>query len=155
MAKVIYSTLISGLAGKIGNSVLFRSPSSHFGYLRNYAYPRLTDHMHEIGSVAKNLTIIWNQGSSEFKEELQTYCDWYHKVPKVGDELGTRTASCFSLWIKIMYRWAKDHEDVDLSTFTMEDFVVTGTAVSTVKYCIMNGYLIAPPFDYSEMTAAF
>ena len=49
MAKVVYSSLVTGIAGKISDVVYYRSSSSHFGYIREYNYPRIPESNHEFG----------------------------------------------------------------------------------------------------------
>jgi len=62
--------------------------------------------------------------------------------------------SPYAFWTHVVWAWAKEFDDVDLDTLTLEDLNVVGIAISTVKNCIQNGYLRVID-QYDDLTAGF
>ena len=118
---------------------------------REYVYPRLTDNNASLGLSGSNLAKLWGEASAEYKADLKTYAQ------RNGTENIPRTQlppTNFALWIKLMYAWQKDNSSVDLGTISAEDFGLAGSAVSTIKNAVNNGYLLKVS-QYEDLTETF
>ena len=150
--KVTFKYGIGAFTGKIDNAVFWAQKSQLASLMRKFTYPRITTHNKEIGSIAKNLGKFWHILSDGYKADLKTYTDRYY-VQYGTEGLYDPARSPYAFWTHAIWSWAKDHDDVDLATLTMEDFAVTGTAIITVRNAIQNGYL-RPIFKYDDLAQA-
>lgn len=154
MAKVFYPATVGGIIGTVQTGVYYRSGSTKFGYLRSWVYPKYSASNEERGSWISNLSKLWATGSAAFKDDLRTYAAQYKNLPVYGDPYKHRTSSIFAIWYKAIVAWSLDNPSITLDTITAEDFDIAGGDVSTVKNCMLNGYL--PTVDVgSELTEAF
>ncbi|MCB5258367.1 MAG: hypothetical protein WC179_00465 [Candidatus Cloacimonadaceae bacterium] len=149
--KVKFKYGIRTYSGKLDELVFSSYRKGKICIARQFVYPRITAHNNEIGSIGKNLGILWAGGSDAFKTELAMYAKLNATENVPADQWAS---NAYALWVQVMHKWAADNDDVDLKTLTYEDFVVTGTAISTVKDCVLSGYL-KPVTGYDTMTAAF
>ena len=150
--KATFKYGIGAFTGKIDNAVFWSQKSQLASLMRKFTYPRITTHNKEIGSIAKNLGKFWHILSDGYKADLKTYTDRYY-VQYGTEGLYDPARSPYAFWTHAIWSWAKDHDDVDLATLTMEDFAVTGTAIITVRNAIQNGYL-RPIFKYDDLAQA-
>ena len=150
--KATFKYGIGAFTGKIDNAVFWAQKSQLASLMRKFTYPRITTHNKEIGSIAKNLGKFWHILSDGYKADLKTYTDRYY-VQYGTEGLYDPARSPYAFWTHAIWSWAKDHDDVDLATLTMEDFAVTGTAIITVRNAIQNGYL-RPIFKYDDLAQA-
>ncbi len=115
---------------------------------RVYVYPRLTENNKKVGTIGKNLAGIWNVGDSEFKADFKLYALRYGVEHVPGNRL---PPNAYSLWVKMMWDWAKTEENIELETLTAEDFSVSNAKISSVKACVENGFL-PKVHGYDDMT---
>ncbi len=150
--KVIFKYGIRTYSGTIDEMVYgsFRDDKLCIG--REYVYPRLTAQNTLIGSIAKNLSLLYAAASADYKDDLKVYSqrNGTENVPK------TQLApSAYALFMKLMFAWqADDPEHVDLATVTSEDVDALGQKISTVKNCVTNG-LLPMISSYNDLTGAF
>ena len=149
--KVVFKYGIATYSGLIDEMVYGSYRDDKLCIGRDYVYPRLTANNALVGSVGKNLAELWSNASAEYKADLKTYAqrNGMENVPKTQ-----LPPTNYALWIKLMYAWADENPSVDLKTLTAEDFGITGSAVSTVKNAIDNGYLDKVSM-YDDLTEAF
>ena len=150
--KATFKYGIGDFTGKIDNAVFWAQKSKLESLMRKFTYPRITTHNKKIGEIAKNLGKFWHILSDGYKADLKTYTDRYY-VQYGTEGLYDPARSPYAFWTHAIWSWAKDHDDVDLATLTMEDFAVTGTAIITVRNAIQNGYL-RPIFKYDDLAQA-
>ncbi len=115
---------------------------------RQYVYPRLTVNNENLGRIAGNLRLLWDEFSAGWKADLTTYSlrNGTENVPKTRLIPGR-----YALYVKMMYAWAEDDPShIDLATINAEDLASLGTPISTVKNAIDNGYL-APVKVFSDL----
>lgn len=144
MAKVRFNPTIEGIAGRIGKMVYFKVRHSFFGYIREYAYPKLTPQNTKIGKSAHNISMLWKEASQGYKDEMQEYARAYYALGWEGNKLETRANNGFAIFMKAMYAWAKTEDPViDLMTVTLEDIETLGGKVSSVASCVGYGFLPA------------
>ena len=151
--KATFKYGIGAFTGKIDNAVFWAQKSKLASLMRKFTYPRITTHNKEIGAIAKNLGFLWRELTDDYIEDFKTYADRYY-VQYGTEGLYDPARSPYAFWTKAIWAWAKDRPDVFLNTLTLEDFTVTGTAIHTVKNCIINGYLRVID-QYDDLTAGF
>jgi len=155
MAKIKYASFVTGLSGKSGSSVFYRSQSSTFGYLRNYVTPIYTDTNAERGKEFANLGVQFRALSSAAKTDFQDYARKYRLLPASGSgELGVRANNGMACFVKMMWNIKKEAgESVNLASIVLSDITTLFFATS-VKAVIDAGYL--PAVDgYEEYDADF
>lgn len=144
MAKVSYATFVTGISGRSGNSVFFRSPSTAYGYMRNYVYPTLTETNTERGKEFANLTQQLRSISSAALDDFKAYAKKFAKLPTVGgDGLKARANNHVAVWILAVWNLKKETgEGLQLNTVTLNDlFSLFG--FTKLKDIIDGGYLPA------------
>lgn len=153
MAKISYASFVTGLSGKSGNSVFFRSPSQAFGYLRSYAYPSLTPQNELRGKEFKNLCYQLAQVSPLAIADLKAYAAKFAKLPPVGGgSLAARANNHVAVWILAVWNIAKAEPDsIDVGTVTLNDLTSLFGFVSVAEV-VRLGYLPAVDGyeDYSK-----
>lgn len=142
MAKVSYATFVTGISGKSGNSVFFRSPSTAYGYLRNYVYPTLTETNTARGKEFANLTLQLKSFSSAALDDLKAYAKKFSKLPTVGGSgLKARANNHVAVWILAVWNLKKEiGAGVELDTITVGD-LSTLFGFTDLKAIITLGYL--------------
>jgi len=150
--KATFKYGIGAYTGKIDNAVFWSQKSQLASLMRKFTYPRITTHNKKIGEIAKNLGNLWQDLSNGYKQDLKKYADRYY-VQYGTEGLYDPARSPYAFWTHAIWSWAKEHDDVDLSTLTIEDFQVIGIAIITVRNAIQNGYL-RPIFKYDDLAQA-
>ena len=151
--KVTFKYGIGTFQGKIDNSVFWPQKSGLASLMRKFTYPKLTSQNTKIGKIGKNLANLWHEFTNEYKSDFRTYAQRYYvQYGSEGDYDPAR--SPYAFWTHAIWAWSDDRPDVNLSTLTMEDLTVTGTAISTVNNCILNGFLRVID-QYDDLTAGF
>lgn len=144
MAKVSYATFVTGISGRSGNSVFFRSPSTAYGYLRNYVYPTITETNTARGKEFANLTLQLRSMSSAGIDDLKAYAKKFAKLPTVGgDGLKARANNHVAVWILAVWNLKKETgAGLELDTVTLND-LSTLFCFTKLKDIIDLGYLPA------------
>ena len=150
--KATFKYGIGAFTGKIDNAVFWAQKSQLASLMRKFTYPRITTHNNRIGAIAKNLGFLWRDLSDGYHEDFKTYADRYY-VQYGTEGLYDPARSPYAFWTKAIWAWAKELDDVDLSTLTIEDFQVIGISILTVKNAILNGYL-RPINKYDDLAHA-
>lgn len=147
MAKVQYTQLISGIAGKLDGQVLYRSRSPRFGFSRRYVVPKSTAQNTIIGNAAKNLKTLWMFASSGYKSDFRIYASKFAILPADEGQLRPRANSSFSIFLKMVYAWGKNQDPAidaeQIALIQPEDFTTLGKEISTVSEAVESGYLPA------------
>lgn len=154
MAKVQYTQLISGIAGKLDGQVLYRSRSPRFGFSRRYVVPKSTSQNKIIGNAAKNLKVLWHAASTGYKNDFKTYASKYAALPADEGQLRPRANSAFSIFLKMVYAWGKNQTPVvdaaQIALLQPEDFSTLATDISRLTAAVDSGYLPAVE-DYEKL----
>jgi len=155
MAKIKYASFITGLSGKSGSSVFYRSPSSAFGYMRNHVTPTYTETNADRGKEFHNLGVQFRALSTAAKQDFQDYARKYRLLPASGSgELGVRANNGMACFVKMMWNLKKEAgESVNLASIVLSDITTIFLATS-VKAAIDRGYLPAVP-EYEQYDANF
>lgn len=125
MAKISYATFVTGISGKSGNSVFFRSPSTAYGYLRNYVYPTLTATNTARGKEFANMCFILKSVTTAGLADLKAYAKKFAKLPTVGgSSLKARANNHVAVWILALWNVRKENgTGIDLTSITVNDLV--------------------------------
>lgn len=153
MAKVSYATFVTGISGKSGNSVFFRSPSTAYGYLRNYVYPTLTENNTDRGKEFANLCLALKTMSPAALADFIAYAKKFSKLPTVGGGgLKARANNHVAVWILAVWNLKKETgAGLELDSVTLND-LVSLFGFTKLKDIIDDGYL--PAVDgYEEYDA--
>lgn len=144
MAKIKYASFVTGLSGKSGSSVFFRSPSSSFGYLRDYTYPTITEENNEKGLEFKNMTSQLKKMDTLAIEDFKIYANKYSKLPSVGKgDLAARANNHVATWILALWNLHREQgATIGLKTITLED-LITLHLWTSVAAIVEAGYLPA------------
>ena len=155
MAKIKYASFVAGLSGKSGSSVFFRSPSTGFGYLRAFTYPKITEVNNLRGSEFKNLTLQLSFVSPAGIADLKAYTAKYRKLPQVGEgDLSARANNHVAIWIMAVHNLARENPaSITVDTVTLSD-LKTLFAFTDVAAVIEQGLLPAVP-GWEGLTAKF
>jgi hypothetical protein len=148
--RVKFKYKIQSYSGTLDNIVFGSYRSGEICIARKYFYPEHTEQNTSFGLISKNIAKLWKAGSEGFKTQLKIYSRWY-KVYNSSNN--SNSPGAYSLWIKIIYEWAKD-EHINLKNISPEEFLSLGTAIKTIKNCVDNGYLMLIP-HYEILTAPF
>jgi len=155
MAKIKYASFVTGLSGKSGTTVFYRSTSPAFGYMRNHVTPTYTETNKNRGEEFHNLGVQFRSLSAAAKTDFQDYARKYRLLPASGSgELGVRANNGMACFVKMMWNIKKEAgESVNLASIVLSDITTLFFATS-VKAVIDAGYL--PAVDgYEEYDADF
>lgn len=152
MAKVVYSSLVTGIAGKISDVVYYRSSSSHFGYIREYNYPRIPESNHEFGAKIRAIGKLWGEVTPLYKEDLALYLKKYRVLDPDIKSLTERANNAPAIYVKWLFAFADKYPD----NITLQDLAPTDFELypqyNTLSGVISAGFL--PKVEgWSELTA--
>ena len=144
MAKISYATFVTGISGKSGNSVFFRSPSTAYGYLRNYVYPTLTATNTARGKEFANLTVQLKSMKPAAVADFKDYAKKFAKLPAVGSGgITARANNHVAVWILAVWNLKKAiGAGLELDTVTLAD-IYTLFEWFSLSAIISQGYLPA------------
>lgn len=139
--KVIHSAITDGLSGTTGNSVLMKTRSTKFSYLRVWNQPARTEQNDFIGEVSKNMSRNVYQLPEESIEDLKKYAKKYKDIPYFGDRHKIRAGNWFAVWTLLLWNAAKNEGTTeDLNSATPKD-ILNPAGVGTVADAVNMGYL--------------
>ena len=152
--KVIHSAITDGLSGTTGNSVLMKTRSSKFSYLRVWRQPARTEQNDYIGGVSKNLGSQVDTITREGKEDLRLYAKKYKDIPYFGERHKVRAGNWFAVWTLLIWNLAKKEGKEDQINETEIKSLFGSSGIANVKNACDEGLL--PKVDgYEEMTNDF
>ena len=153
MAKIKYASFITGLSGKSGSTVFYRSPSSAFGYMRNHVTPIYTETNEQRGKEFENLGVQYRKIIEPAREDLANYARKYSQLPASGSgEMAVRANNGMAVFIAMCWRIKRTNpEAVNLASLTLSD-IMTVYNINSVASAVDQGFLPAVPGweDYTE-----
>lgn len=155
MAKIKYASFVTGLSGKSGTTVFYRSTSPAFGYMRNHVTPTYTETNKNRGEEFHNLGVQFRSLSAAAKTDFQDYARKYRLLPASGSgEIAVRANNGMAVFVKMMWNLSReDPESIQLRSITIND-ITTLFFLDSVKAAVNAGYL--PAVDgYEEYDATF
>ena len=146
MAKVVYSSLVSGIAGKVDDIVYYRGRNPTFGYIRGYIYPRITQHNTSFGKKMQNIGRLWEQTASGFKSDMEKYMYQYKNLPPDLKTLTEKANNSPAIFVKIMLEFEKrNSENIGLESIQIEDIYDLYPDMGSVSRMVENGYIPKMP----------
>ena len=96
-----FKSIIQTYSGKDKSiKKVFVTPhNKEFSRLRQYVYPTLGAHHHQLGTKFKNAVMLWKVVSPDFKKDLEIYTKHYNK--KYQSEMKSNL-SAYNLFIKVL-----------------------------------------------------
>lgn len=141
MAKVRYSSLVSGIAGKLGDIVYYRSKSPFFGYIRQYVTPREGPNNITFAASTANISHMYTQLGNLFLIEFRKYVDLYRQMPINRDELRQNADNRPAVWAKAIWAFCNHHhESAGASTITLND-IMELYQIDNIADLVKEGYL--------------
>lgn len=155
MAKVSYATFVTGISGRSGNSVFFRSPSTAYGYLRNYVYPTLTETNTTRGKEFQNIATVLKDISTGGIADLKAYAKKFAKLPTVGGSgLKARANNHVAVFVLALWNLQKQTgSGLDLSSVTLNDLTTLFNFTDVAS--IINDGLLPAVDGYTEYDSTF
>ena len=155
MAKIKYASFVTGLSGKSGSNVFYRSSSSGFGYMRNHVTPIYTDTNEQRGKEFQNLGVQYRKITTGGKEDFRSYARKYSNLPANSGDISVRANNGMAVFIAMCWRIKKTSEPgaVQLNSLTLSD-ITTLYEIHSVANAVDAGYLPAVP-GYEEYTQPF
>lgn len=135
--RVRYKYGIKTMSGKLDDLVHLALNKKRVGFGRIFVMPKITEHNITFGGIATNLAAIWTACSDEFKEDLKGYT--VQRVPYYSAEQVPAYAN-YANFIKFLYNFARDDDDIDLSDATKSELETAGCPM-TVSEIISAGLL--------------
>lgn len=106
---------------------------------RKYVKPRFTESNQNMGKASQNLSKIYSQCTSAFKQDLRTYAALYGSQKGTAQKLNPNGYSHF---IRMMYAFAKANAgSVGLDTITLGDLRTLFEDITSVASAVENGFL--------------
>lgn len=153
MASVKYATFLTGIKGKQGGIVYYRTTSSTVGRIREYVVPRYTDQNAIMGKALANISNIWADSSAEYKADMTTYARKFANLPPYPDEMRLRANNPTATFNLMMWNFQKANEaTIDLATLSLGDIQSLFPELTSVAQAIEAGYLPNVP-DGNMLTA--
>lgn len=146
MAKIKYANFVTGLSGKSGSNVFYRSSSSAFGYMRNHVTPVYTDTNEQRGKEFQNLGVQYRKINTGGKEDLRSYARKYSNLPANSGDISVRANNGMAVFVAMCWRIKKtsEPEAVQLNSLDLSD-ITTLYNINSVADAVDAGYLPAVP----------
>ncbi len=129
--------LITGLSGRLGKLVFCIEKKSGACWTRLYVKPEITEHNHEIGSAAKNLSTIYHQVNEGYMDDLKDYVDRFN-LEYLEHKGYMKTFPCF---MKMMYAMKRKHPSVNLKTLTIDQIMSEDLPVRSIREAVEHELL--------------
>lgn len=155
MAKIKYASFITGLSGKSGSNVFYRSRSSEFGYMRDHVTPAYTENNEQRGKEFQNQGVQYRKIVPTAKAQLRDYARKYSNLPSSGKgEMAVRANNGMAVWMAMCWKIkATNPAAVNLASLTLSD-IMTVYNVTHVASAVDLGFLPAVP-GYEEYISDF
>ena len=155
MAKIKYASFVTGLSGRSGSNVFYRSSSSAFGYMRNHVQPVYTDTNEQRGKEFQNLGVQYRKINTGGKEDLRSYARKYSNLPANSGDISVRANNGMAVFVAMCWRIKKTSQEgaVALNSLDLSD-ITTLYNVASVVDAVDAGYLPAVP-GYEEYAQPF
>jgi hypothetical protein len=137
MMKTKLNASFKAMSGRLGKLVYCCDKDGNVCWVREYSYPEITEHNHEIGDIGKNLGKYKKAVSTPYLTDLKDYIDRYRHSPNCTSGY----INYASMLTKMMYALKKAGYPVDLYTVTPQVVVDNAFPVRTVKEAIENGLI--------------
>lgn len=143
--KVKFDYGIASMSGTLNKGVFYMSKLRNFGIMRVWVKPTETAQNALLGSIAKNLAILYHGAAPGYLQNLRDYAAAYYSTQPSGD-LMDPARGAFAIYMKLMWAWqASDPEHVELTSITSEDIETIGINVLTIKSSVENNYIPSVP----------
>ncbi|MDP8232921.1 MAG: hypothetical protein P9L91_09695 [Candidatus Zophobacter franzmannii] len=135
--KVKFVSCVSGISGKMEEFVFCVDKKTGVVWMREYVKPEITEHNHQIGSIAQNISLFKDTVSEGYLEDLKDYAD-RHNLATIGlpGKMNGYTAL-----MKMLYALKRAMPDVDLLTLTPQEVIDSDLPIKTIREAIDNGIL--------------
>lgn len=156
MAKIVLAPTVSFISGKIANGIYYTTNKSGMSYIRNYAYPTITDHNHQIGSTMRNLTSIYvQQVTYSYKKEAKIYASLRAKQENIGKPYTQNSNNGLNYFILSIYNAAKIGSfPVSLDLITYIQLITYGDNINSISSACYNN-LLPHVKGFESLTASF
>lgn len=152
--KVIHSAITDGLSGKTGNSVLMKTRSPKFSYLRVWNQPARTEQNDFIGEVSKKIGQNTDEIMPGGLEDLKKYAKKYKQIPYFGDRYKVRAGNWFAVWTLLLWNTAKSENEIELLKEISPESLLTQNGITNIKTACDAG-LLPRVEGYETMTNRF
>ncbi|MDY0325353.1 MAG: hypothetical protein RBQ87_04160 [Candidatus Cloacimonadaceae bacterium] len=106
---------------------------------RKYVVPKRTDNNDELGSVGKNLAIIYKECSEAYKSDLRTYADLYAREVTGPRKIAPNS---YAIFVKMFYAFAEANGgSVDLKSLSYGDLDTLFPEVTDIASSVDEGFL--------------
>jgi len=138
--KVKFKHSIKTFSGEVEEMVYGSYRKGKLCIGRDYVYPTLNAHNHQMGAACRNLSLVYNRADSLYRDNFKMYSRQTGLKPGFPDH--KLVPSGFALFMKMMYAWRdSDPTHVDLATVTIADIVALDAEVRTVARAVDAGFL--------------
>ena len=101
---------------------------------RKYVLPELTEQNATIGEIMKNLSVVYHDALSGYKDDLKLYSKLNGRQNVSKKQL---VPSAYAIFVKMMFAWqATNPGTIDLATVTVEDLTSLPAPVCSVAGAI-------------------
>lgn len=137
--KVTFSYPTRTLSGKEDDTVFGAYRNNNLCLARKFVYPEITEQHHNLGSIAKNLALVYKAAAAPYKADLKAYSK---RNGKKSYYKARWIPSGYAMFVKMMQAWAEsDPTHVDLLTVTVADIVALDAEVRTISKAVDAGFL--------------
>ena len=142
MAKVLYSQMVSGIAGRMDSQVYYRSRNSQFGYVRKYTYPIITENNAYFAGSTKGISRLWEAAHPDYRNDWHLYAQKYKDFSPNNKLLRQRTNSSFAIFVKCVWEVSmQELPHLDLDSIQVEDFPQLFADMISVATAVENGLI--------------
>lgn len=154
MASIKYASFLTGIKGKQGGIVYYRSSSPIVGRMRLYVVPTYTTQNEEMGKILKNISNIWAECSQAYKDDASAYAKKFAKLPVYQDDMKLRANNSTAIFNLMLWNFQKQNEaTIDLATLAFGDLGTLWPETTSIAEAVEAGYLPIVP-GYDSYTAA-
>ncbi len=109
--QVFFKTGAKKVLPKSEGLTLLHYKSVDLYFVRKYFVPPRTEHNAKMGSIFKNLKVIWNSLPVEYKEQLKHSAELYNAQYRQD----MYPINSYAFFTKLMFDWKKQNADIDLA----------------------------------------
>ena len=138
--KVTLEKGLGSYTGRYGELVYCHVKANGSIYSRRMVYPELTQQNEKVGSISSRIYGL--KPSEGYKLDLGYYLLGYNALKENRDR---QLRSWSSLYLRIMYRMAELHPEIDLKQITREEIFANELPCRSVKTAVLAGLIPEVP----------
>jgi hypothetical protein len=134
MGNINFNYGIGRLKANLDGLLVYYSPKFGRNIARRYTKPKVTERIRIFGSKQKHLSIIWEQASTAYKQDMKIYAGLLARATM-------KQRGSFCLFVTMCWNWQKANPGEDVLNLSRERIISEDLPLKTIHNAMLAGLL--------------